>query len=100
MGNLVGSPDSGFESDTNTVTLFFRDGTSESLPTMDKAEVAHILLDRILTRASSAAAPKLAITVCSGLKVSNNKYDRCAKIHPAGFSGKRAPRIRLQPCRH
>ena len=58
VGNLVGSPDSGFESDTNTVTLFFRDGTTESLPTMDKAEVAHILLDRILTRASSAAAPK------------------------------------------
>jgi len=57
-GNLVGSPDSGFESDTNTVTLFFRDGTIESLPTMDKTEVAHILLDRILTWASSAAAPK------------------------------------------
>ena len=49
-GNLVGSSDSGFESDSNTVTLFFKDGTSESLPTMDKLEVAHILLDRIVAR--------------------------------------------------
>jgi len=59
VGNLVGSADSGFESDTNTVTLFFKDGTSESLPTMDKMEVAHILLDRMVARGLSAAtAPK------------------------------------------
>ena len=59
VGNLVGPSDSGFESETNTVTLFFRDGTVESLPTMDKLEVAHILLDRILTRSLSAeSAPK------------------------------------------
>ena len=58
-GNLVGSSDSGFESDTNTVTLFFKDGTRESLPTMDKLEVAHILLDRIVARVLSAeAAPQ------------------------------------------
>ena len=57
-GNLVGSVDSGFASDTNTVTLFFKDGTSESLPTMDKLEVAHILLDRIKTKALSVAGPK------------------------------------------
>jgi phosphopantothenoylcysteine decarboxylase/phosphopantothenate--cysteine ligase len=59
VGNLVGSADSGFESDTNTVTLFFKDGTSESLPTMDKLEVAHILLDRMVASGLSAAtAPK------------------------------------------
>ena len=59
VGNLVGSPDSGFESDTNTVTLFFKDGTTESLPTMDKMEVAHILLDRMVAKGLSAAtAPK------------------------------------------
>ena len=59
VGNLVGSADSGFESDTNTVTLFFKDGTTESLPTMDKMEVAHILLDRMVARVLSAAtAPK------------------------------------------
>jgi phosphopantothenoylcysteine decarboxylase/phosphopantothenate--cysteine ligase len=58
-GNLVGAPDSGFESDTNTVTLFFSDDTTESLPTMEKREVAHILLDRIVTKIMrAAAAPK------------------------------------------
>jgi len=57
-GNLVGSTDSGFESDSNTVTLFFKDGTAESLPKMDKMEVAHILLDRIAAKVLSAAAPK------------------------------------------
>lgn len=54
-GNLVGSADSGFASDTNTVTLFFKDGTTESLPAMDKMEVAHILLDRVVARELSAA---------------------------------------------
>ena len=49
-GNLVGSADSGFASDTNTVTLFFKDGTTESLPAMDKLEVAHILLDRVVAK--------------------------------------------------
>jgi phosphopantothenoylcysteine decarboxylase/phosphopantothenate--cysteine ligase len=49
-GNLVGSADSGFASDTNTVTLFFKDGTTESLPAMDKMAVAHILLDRVVAR--------------------------------------------------
>ena len=59
VGNLVGAPDSGFESDTNTVTLFYKDGTSESLPKMEKLEVANILLDRIVTKImSAAAAPK------------------------------------------
>lgn len=55
-GNLVGSPHSGFESDTNAVTLFFRDGTTESLPTLEKLEVAHLLLDRIVTKIMSVAA--------------------------------------------
>lgn len=55
VGNLIGSSDSGFASDTNTVMLFFRDGTAESLPTMDKMEVAHILLDRLIAKGWSAA---------------------------------------------
>jgi len=46
--NLVGQPASGFGSDTNEMTLFFKDGTKESLPVMEKEEVAHILLDHIL----------------------------------------------------
>jgi phosphopantothenoylcysteine decarboxylase/phosphopantothenate--cysteine ligase len=50
VGNLVGGPASGFGVDTNTVTLFYRDGTKEAIPEMQKDEVAHILLDRILKK--------------------------------------------------
>jgi phosphopantothenoylcysteine decarboxylase/phosphopantothenate--cysteine ligase len=55
-GNLVGVSDSGFESDTNNVTLFFKDGTREPLPTMEKLEVAHVLLDRIFAKKLDSAA--------------------------------------------
>lgn len=55
-GNLVGSSDSGFESDTNRVTLFFKDGSREVLPLMEKMEVAHILLDRILDKVRGVTA--------------------------------------------
>ncbi len=47
--NLIGEPSSGFGTDTNTVTLFYKDGTKESLPTMHKDGVAHVLLDRIVS---------------------------------------------------
>jgi phosphopantothenoylcysteine decarboxylase/phosphopantothenate--cysteine ligase len=50
VGNLVGVPDGGFQADTNTVTLFFKDGSNEPLPNMGKDEVARILLDRIKSR--------------------------------------------------
>jgi len=46
-GNLLVHPSSGFGTDTNKITLFFKDGTSESLPVMPKEEAAHVLLDRI-----------------------------------------------------
>jgi phosphopantothenoylcysteine decarboxylase/phosphopantothenate--cysteine ligase len=49
-GNLIGSPGSGFESDTNQVTLFFQDGTRENIPVMDKLAIAHIILDRVVER--------------------------------------------------
>jgi len=49
-GNLIGSPESGFESDTNQVTLFFQNGRCENIPVMDKLAIAHIILDRILER--------------------------------------------------
>jgi len=55
-GNLVGSHDSGFESDTNSVTLFFKDGSREVLPLMEKIEVAHILLDRIRDKVPGVVA--------------------------------------------
>jgi len=48
VGNIVGEPSSGFGADTNKVTLFYKDGTQEPLPVMEKDAVAHILLDRIL----------------------------------------------------
>ncbi len=46
-GNLVNHPGSGFGTDTNQVTLFFRNGTKEQLPAMEKEAVAHLLLDRV-----------------------------------------------------
>ena len=49
-GNLVGDPSSGFGTNTNKVTLFFKDGKKESIPEMEKYEVAHLLLDRIVER--------------------------------------------------
>ncbi len=50
-GNLIGCPGSGFESDTNQVTLFYRDGGREEVAVMDKFAIAHILWDRIVERA-------------------------------------------------
>jgi phosphopantothenoylcysteine decarboxylase/phosphopantothenate--cysteine ligase len=47
VGNIVGKPGSGFGSDSNKVTFFYRNGTSESLSSMEKDNVAHALLDRI-----------------------------------------------------
>lgn len=48
--NLVGGKDSGFQADTNKVTVFFKDGSHTDIPLMDKQAVAHILLDIILGR--------------------------------------------------
>lgn len=48
VGNIVGSSDSGFDTDTNTVTLFYKDGTIEKLPQMTKKDVANLLLDRVV----------------------------------------------------
>ena len=50
VGNIVGESSSGFGADINKVTLFYKDGTQEPLPVMEKDAVAHILLDRILKR--------------------------------------------------
>lgn len=47
-GNLLDGKSSGFGTETNRITLFFRNGDKEILPLMDKESVAHILLDRIL----------------------------------------------------
>jgi phosphopantothenoylcysteine decarboxylase/phosphopantothenate--cysteine ligase len=48
VANLIGHSDSGFGSDTNQVSLFYRDGRTEDLPLMDKGDLADILLDKVL----------------------------------------------------
>ncbi|MBW1675814.1 MAG: bifunctional 4'-phosphopantothenoylcysteine decarboxylase/phosphopantothenoylcysteine synthetase, partial [Deltaproteobacteria bacterium] len=45
---LVGQTDSGFGSDTNQASLFYRDGRTEALPLMDKEDLAGIILDKVL----------------------------------------------------
>lgn len=50
VGNPVDDPAYGFESDINKVTLFYKDGTNEPVPEMEKDAVAHIILDRIVER--------------------------------------------------
>ena len=45
--NDVSRRDAGFESDTNLVSIIFRDGPREDLPLMTKGDVANQLLDRI-----------------------------------------------------
>lgn len=52
VGNLIGSPETGFSADTNQVTLFLRNGTQEKLPVMSKYKLAGLLLDHILQRFS------------------------------------------------
>jgi phosphopantothenoylcysteine decarboxylase/phosphopantothenate--cysteine ligase len=53
VGNLIGPPGTGFESDTNQVTLYFRNGGREPLAMMSKADLAHAILDRIVGLAKS-----------------------------------------------
>jgi phosphopantothenoylcysteine decarboxylase/phosphopantothenate--cysteine ligase len=47
VGNLIGAEDAGFQSDTNRVTFYYKDGTREPLEVLPKSDVADALLDRI-----------------------------------------------------
>ncbi|PIP38764.1 MAG: bifunctional phosphopantothenoylcysteine decarboxylase/phosphopantothenate--cysteine ligase CoaBC [Desulfobacterales bacterium CG23_combo_of_CG06-09_8_20_14_all_51_8] len=49
-GNLVNDSSSGFNSDTNKLNFFYKDGSMEELPEMDKEAAAHVMLDRITSR--------------------------------------------------
>lgn len=49
VGNLIGAADSGFQSDTNRVTFYYKTGDKEPLEVMPKEDVANALLDRIKT---------------------------------------------------
>jgi phosphopantothenoylcysteine decarboxylase/phosphopantothenate--cysteine ligase len=48
VGNLIGQAGTGFETDTNQVTLYFRNGRKEPLAMMPKVDLAHVILDRIV----------------------------------------------------
>ncbi|HEY5118286.1 MAG TPA: bifunctional phosphopantothenoylcysteine decarboxylase/phosphopantothenate--cysteine ligase CoaBC [Anaerolineales bacterium] len=47
VANEIGEPESGFESDTNRVTILAADGSSFSLPMMDKYRVAEAVIERL-----------------------------------------------------
>jgi len=48
VANEVGRPDSGFEADSNRVTILDAAGGSEDLPLLPKCEVAERILDRVV----------------------------------------------------
>lgn len=48
VANDISAPDSGFEVDTNRVTLISADGTVEALPLLSKEEVAERVLDWVV----------------------------------------------------
>ena len=62
VANDVTAEGAGFDSDTNIVTLFSRDGRDVPLPKLTKKEVAHRILDEVLrlrtSSRSSAAAQR------------------------------------------
>jgi len=47
VANHIGSPEAGFQADTNRATFLFRDGRREEIGLMPKTELAGILLDRV-----------------------------------------------------
>jgi len=48
VANEVGRSDSGFETETNRVTLLAADGSAEALPLMDKSLVAEAVIERVI----------------------------------------------------
>jgi phosphopantothenoylcysteine decarboxylase/phosphopantothenate--cysteine ligase len=48
VANDISAPDAGFAVDTNRVTLLSPDGGIEELPLMSKAEVAEVVLERVM----------------------------------------------------
>jgi len=48
VANDVTQPGAGFDTDTNVVTIFLRDGREISLPKLSKFEVANRILDHVL----------------------------------------------------
>jgi phosphopantothenoylcysteine decarboxylase/phosphopantothenate--cysteine ligase len=48
VANDITDPESGFDADTNKVTIIDKEGKAESLPLMSKREVAERILDRVV----------------------------------------------------
>jgi len=48
VANDITAKESGFDVDTNKVTLIDREGKAESLPLLSKREVADRILDRVV----------------------------------------------------
>jgi phosphopantothenoylcysteine decarboxylase/phosphopantothenate--cysteine ligase len=49
VANDISAADAGFGAETNRVTLLFADGRKESLPLMEKSEVAEVILRTVAT---------------------------------------------------
>ena len=49
VANDISAADAGFGAETNRVTLLFADGRKESLPLMEKSEVAEVILQTVAT---------------------------------------------------
>lgn len=47
VANRIGAPGAGFQTETNIVSLFFRDGRHEAVGSMSKSDLAHLILDRV-----------------------------------------------------
>ena len=50
VANDITEPESGFEADTNRITIIDKAGNAESLPLMSKREAAERILDRVVKR--------------------------------------------------
>jgi phosphopantothenoylcysteine decarboxylase/phosphopantothenate--cysteine ligase len=48
VANEIGSPDAGYETDSNRVTIYSSDGSSQNLPLMEKYRVAEAVIDRLI----------------------------------------------------
>ena len=55
--NDITAPDSGFNVDTNRVTILDRDGGMEEIPLLSKYDVGHRILDRVVKLLLTLAVP-------------------------------------------
>ena len=73
VANKVGVPDSGFEVDTNEVTILDATGTTEELPLMPKEEVAEAVLTHIAQSLNESGKKKTSARKKAAKKTTGNK---------------------------